>query len=484
MRTWAARGGWWLVVGCLLTGGCGKDAPPLPVVPRWVAPESTLDFGEVPALNERTVSLPLVNAGRAPLRVVGVSVREADSPFRIISAPVEVPAQAESPVLLAFVPPRESPYTATLELHTDDPSRPSLDVSLRGEGRTSAILELDAERLEFGRVAEGDAVVRSFKVRSRGNAPLVLESLALVGDSIPSAFQLVGSTKTPAVLDVSSEVELSVRYAVPLGAASEEVSGGLLLRTTDPDHREARVALHGGVNLAPVPVMGAMGDSVPGGEVVLDATASTDADGDGPLTYEWVLRERPVGARAQVMEPGAARTVLRLDPVVPGAYVVELAVTDAAGARSPRPASARVLAVPAQRLLVDVSWDHAETDLDLHVSRGVDAVPGSVDDCHYANPRPDWGAPGLAEDPELLRDRLTGYGPEVFGYENPVAGTYRVAVVLARANGAVDPRSEATVRVYDRGVLKGEFRRTLASQGEVWTVADVQWPSGVVTEVP
>lgn len=481
MRKGAARGRWWLVVGCLLAGGCGKDAPSLSVVPRWVAPESTLDFGAVPALNERAMSLSLVNAGRAPLRVVGVSVREADSPFRVVSAPEEVPSQAEAPLVLAFIPPRESPYTATLELHTDDPSRPSREVLLRGEGRTAALLELETERLDFGRVAEGDAVVRSFKVSARGNAPLVLESLTLAGASV---FQLVGSTKTPAVLEVSTEVELSVRYAVPQGAAAEAMSGALLLRTTDPDQREARVSLHGGVNLGPVPVVSPLGDSVPGAEVVLDGAASMDPDGDGPLAYEWVLKERPVGARAQVVEPGAARTVLRLDPVVPGAYEVELAVTDAAGARSPRPASARFVAVPAQRLLVDVSWNHVETDLDLHVSRGVDAVPGSVDDCHYANPRPDWGAPGPAEDPELLRDRLTGYGPEVFGYESPVAGTYRVAVVLARANGAVDPRSEATVRVYDRGVLKGEFRRTLSSQGEVWTVADVQWPSGVVTEVP
>jgi hypothetical protein len=454
------------------------------VLPRWVAPEPTLDFGAVPALNERTAMLPLVNAGRTPLRVLGVAVRGMDVPFRVVSAPEEVAAQREAPVTLAFLPPREAAYTATLELRTDDPEHGTVEVSLQGEGRTAAVLELDPARLDFGRVAEGSAAVRSFTLRSRGSAPLVLEDLGLASGT-PATFELVGSTRAPAVLDMGREVQLTVRYAVPVGALPEAASGTLRLRTTDPDRREATVALRGGVNRAPLAAMTPPGASVPGGEVVLDGTGSVDPDGDVPLAYQWVLRERPVGAQASIAEVGAASTVLRLDPVVPGEYAVELHVTDAAGARSLQPARARVVAVPAQRLLVEVSWNNAATDLDLHVLRGTDAVPGAApDDCHYANPRPDWGSPGPLDDPELLRDRLTGYGPEVFGYERPAPGTYRVAVVLARENGAVDPRSEATVRVYDRGVLKGEYRRTLAKQGDVWAVADVQWPAGLVTEVP
>ncbi|MCP3059140.1 hypothetical protein LXT21_10190 [Myxococcus sp. K38C18041901] len=521
------RSGW--LVCWLLVAACGRDAPPSSVGPRWVAPASTLDFGAVPALNERTVSLPLVNVGRASLRVVRAAVKEEGAPFRIVSVPEEVPAQAETPLVLAFVPPRESSYTATLVLRTDDPVQPDVEVSLRGEGRTAAVLELEPALLDFGRVAEGSIVVRPVKLRSRGSAPLVLESLTIESSGGPlagsettlaaahpawmsstpespavhflgsevvpfaqtsltsssSVFQLVGAARVPAVLDLASDVEVSVRYAVPPGVTAEDVSGALVLRTTDPDQREARVTLRGSVNRAPVPVVSAPGESVPGGEVVLDGTSSMDPDGDGPLTYAWEWLSLPVGARgAQLLSPLESTTVLRLDPVVSGEYEVALTVTDAAGARSLRPSRARVVAVPAQQLWVDVTWNNAETDLDLHVLRNVDAVLGSADDCHYANPRPDWGVPGLAEDPELLRDRLTGFGPEVFGYERPVSGTYRVAVVLSRENGAVDPRSDATVRVYDRGVLKGEFRRTLSRQSEVWTVADVQWPSGVVTEAP
>ena len=150
------------------------------------------------------------------------------------------------------------------------------------------------------------------------------------------------------------------------------------------------------------------------------------------------------------------------------------------------PARASVVAAPAQQLLVEMFWDNATTDMDLHVLRTPGATLGSIpDDCHYANPRPDWGEAAVTEDnPELLRDALRGYGPEVFGYAAPVEGSYRVAVEFARENGAVDPRSTVTVRVYERGVLKGEFNRMLSHQGDSWFVADVSWPSGAITEVP
>jgi hypothetical protein len=246
------------------------------------------------------------------------------------------------------------------------------------------------------------------------------------------------------------------------------------------------VELRGEVNRAPVAVVAPVEASAPGREVVLDGAGSMDPDGDGPLTYQWVVRSRPVGAQATLVEPEAARTVLRLDAAVPGEYVVELSVTDAAGARSRVPARVSVVAAPAQPLLVEMFWDNAVTDMDLHVLRVPGAALGSIpDDCHYANPRPDWGTPGVSgDDPELLRDALTGYGPEVFGYGAPVAGSYRVAVVFARGNGAVDPRSTVTVRIYERGVVRGEFQRTLAAQGAAWHVADVAWPGGVITEVP
>lgn len=467
----------------LLCVACGGEVAQQ-VRPRLLAPPAGLELGAVPVLREASGEVPLVNAGRAGLRVLGVGIQEADTPFRVLSAPESVRAGGEEVIRVAFVPPGEAVYQATLVVETDDVERSVVEVALTGEGRTAAELELEPAVLDFGRVPEGQAVARSFSVRARGTADLVLEDLRLAPGT-STAFGLVGSVRTPAVMELGSDVQLTVRCSVPEGAA-ESMSGGVLLRTTAPAWRETTVELRGSVNRAPVPVVAPLETSAPGQEVVLDGTGSLDPDGDTPLTYQWVLRSRPVGAQASIAEPGAARTVLRLDAAVPGEYEVELQVTDAAGARSVRAAQARVVAAPAQQLLVELFWDNAATDLDLHVLRVPGAALGSIpDDCHYANPRPDWGTPGVAQDdPELLRDALTGYGPEVFGYVEPAAGSYRLAVVFARENGAVDPRSTVTVRVYELGVLKGEFRRMLSHQGDAWSVADVTWPAGVITEVP
>jgi hypothetical protein len=469
-----------LALWCVACGGDGSRQ----VRPRLVIPPAALEFGVVPVLREASGEVPLANAGRAGLRVLGVHIKEADTPFQVLAAPESVRAGGEEVIRLAFVPPGEAVYHAMLVVETDDPERGLVEVALTGEGRTAAAVELAPAVLDFGRVPEGQAVVRSFTVRARGTADLVLEELRLAPGT-SAALGLVGSVRTPAVVDVGGEVQLTVRCTVPVGA-SEPMSGSVLLRTTDPARREVTVELRGTVNRAPVPVVVPLGTSAPGLEVVLDGTGSVDPDGDAPLTYQWVLRSRPVGAQASIAEPGAARTVLRLDAAVPGEYEVELSVTDAAGARSVMPARARVVAAPAQQLLVEMFWDNAGTDMDLHVLRVPGAALGSIpDDCHYANPRPDWGTPGVTQDdPELLRDALTGYGPEVFGYGEPVEGTYRIAVVFSRENGAVDARSTVTVRVYERGVVKGEFRRMLSHQGDAWTVADVSWPAGVITEVP
>ena len=77
------------------------------------------------------------------------------------------------------MPPGEARYGATLVVETDDVERGTFEVALTGEGKTAAALELEPVVLDFGRVAEGQAVARSFSVRGRGTADLVLEEVRL-----------------------------------------------------------------------------------------------------------------------------------------------------------------------------------------------------------------------------------------------------------------------------------------------------------------
>jgi hypothetical protein len=139
-------------------------------------------------------------------------------------------------------------------------------------------------------------------------------------------------------------------------------------------------------------------------------------------------------------------------------------------------------AVPKDGLFVTLTWD-GPGDLDLHMVRdsGQPRAWTSANDCYWRNPSPDWGvmdttnnqscmfgsdcmtAPfstcrgpaGMAvctdttDDPRVLIDVTTGFGPEAIAIGLPVPDTYEIGVHhFPDAN--VQPRN-ATVRVFILG---------------------------------
>jgi hypothetical protein len=423
------------------------------------------------------------------MTVAHVSLGEPGGAFRIVSAPQQVQPATTEDIVVAFVPPGEAPYEDTLSFETDDPDQPSVNVALKGVGSTRAALAFQPTTLDFGRVGECASGFALLTLSSSGSADLVVNEIAFTEDT-PKAYSFIGSTRTPAVVPSSDghggpgSIQLTVQVAVPAGATGL-LTGGVRLETTDPDHPEVVIPLTTAVNRAPVPNIGMVAAGAPGQLVPLDGSASVDPDGDTPLSYQWTLRSKPLASVTAIAMPDRPQTSMTLDADLPGAYEVELDVTDAAGVRACVPARATVVAAPAQKLLVELFWDNAGTDLDLHVLQSPTTALFSIpDDCHFQNRTPDWGLPGSSDDPELVRDALTGYGPEVFGYVDPINTTYRVAVVFNNDLLSPTPASKATVRVYLSGILRAERSKTLEQKGDVWPVVDVGWPSGEVTNVP
>ncbi|MFZ5467988.1 MAG: choice-of-anchor D domain-containing protein, partial [Myxococcota bacterium] len=470
---------WWTaVVLSLLWAGC--DCGPgdtRTVRPQLVPPAEAVDFGAVPVLNEKLENVPVLNVGRGNLEVTSASIVEGGTPFSVKAAPSEVESGATMPVELSFVPPAESDYTATLVLETNDRDNPRVEVKLSGKGSTRAIMEVDPTTLDFGRVGECGAAVKTFAIRSKGTADLIVEDIAFT-EGTSADFSFVGSTRTPAVVKavgangLPGQIQLTVKYTVALGTTAPGM-GGIRVRGTDPDLREVVVSLSGQPNLAPLAVIAPLGNGAPGLQVSLDGSGSSDPDADLPLAYKWTLRQKPLGSSTTIDAPDQVSSTMRLDTAVPGEYEVELNVTDATGVKNCSPARTRIVAAPAQKLLVEMFWNHARTDMDLHVLRTVGSpVSTPPDDCFFANPVPDWGVSGdTSDDPQFLRDALTGYGPEIVGYVNPIDTTYRIVVEHAHDHLDPNPASEVTVRVYQFGVVKAEFKKTLTQRGEFWAVA-------------
>lgn len=240
----------------------------------------------------------------------------------------------------------------------------------------------------------------------------------------------------------------------------------------------------------------APGATCPAEVVAIASTPVTlrgTAESAAPITQDrWVLEAAPSGSAHPPMRrdgPFGASFV----PDVVGEYVARLEVTDAQG-ETDRCAT-RVRALPGPGLRVELWWNPPRrqcpsaaeascdrADLDLHMlrlpaSRGW----GSQDDCHFATcniaagQSLAWGASGVDDDPRLLRDDVSGHGPEIVAVPSPAGARYRVGVHYFAARGA--DAQNAFIAVYCNGVTVFLGPALLPTSGldggAFWPVADI-----------
>jgi len=101
-----------------------------------------------------------------------------------------------------------------------------------------------------------------------------------------------------------------------------------------------------------------------GTPVNLDGGASSDPDGDYPLTFSWGISGAPSGSTAALDNPGSATPCFM--PDVPGTYVVTLVVADSYGAES-GPDQVTVTALPTL-FIDDVTVNEADGNATFTVS--------------------------------------------------------------------------------------------------------------------
>lgn len=222
-----------------------------------------------------------------------------------------------------------------------------------------------------------------------------------------------------------------------------------------------------------------------GQPVALDGSASS-ASGGGPLSYAWTLASRPAGSAAALSSPTSATPILVAD--LAGTYTACLTVTDGSGCVS----IADCVSVEAKgaALRVEVTWDQADTDVDLHLVRdsmtnfmsdgagapgGMSSCANSLD-CHWNCPNPSWGGSGTADNPRLVTRDADGFGPEVTVLESPAGGSYLVAIHYwcDHPTGTVRGAVNATARIWVGGLLVGQWTRSISNR-QRWWVADVNW---------
>lgn len=133
-------------------------APPAATID--VSP-SALAFGSVPAGQSRSLTVTVRNTGTATLNVAAPALD--NSRFTISpSVPTAVAPGSSETLTLTFSPTVAGPETGTLVLASNDASRTSVTVPLRGDGAlppTTAELATDDGTVETGTLADGLAIV-------------------------------------------------------------------------------------------------------------------------------------------------------------------------------------------------------------------------------------------------------------------------------------------------------------------------------------
>ncbi len=172
------------------------------------------------------------------------------------------------------------------------------------------------------------------------------------------------------------------------------------------------------INRAPVAHAGMDRNVVTGADVLLDGTASTDADGDD-LTYAWDFVSKPSGSTAAFDDATSATPTFRAD--LDGAYQVRLIVSD--GAAQSAPAIVQVNAS------ADNLAPIADAGVDQYVPVGSETTldGGASYDPNGSELTWSWT---FTDRPTGSIATITQDGGAVATFTPDVAGTYAIALVV------------------------------------------------------
>ena len=505
---------------------------------------NTLDFNRVNVNDSQTLNVRVMNVGTSVAMISQVILNGSDE-FTVslrgedvTGDPTLVSALADpdedgrpgiSPTnsvdfAVTYTPTSERSRPGELIFALKDAVQERITVNLTASGVSPCInlifpdsASSDPTRLDFRPTLTGVTASSEVIVESCGAQALEVTQIAYEG----SPALTLDTPQTSFTLPGAGDVRPMQRFHMHFNPTEAEVyEGHLIITSNDPIQPELRIPVvaRGTVNACPEAVVRDEQLSVrPLDIITLDASGSVDLDGpEGtPVSYEWVVIERPEGSNAQLVER-------YLNPLAPsnggieddvstptaqffvdlaGEYVFQLIVTDDLGVSAPSDACPQpeanvvVNAIPDQDIHIELTWttpedpnetDNEGTDVDLHFRHPNGSQWfGPRYDCYYDHKFPDWGERGPLNNPILDLDDVNGAGPENINLDEPeytdettIPGPYIVGVDYYRSGGFVTSdfgASEATVNIYLGGALAETFTRTLYTRGNFWEVAGIIW---------
>jgi len=470
-----------------------------------------LDFGYVSLGRTAARTFVLSSVGEAPVTISEVELTfDSSEDFSITDGP-------ERPVTLAAGETAEFEVTyaqagpagdqGAVFIQTDAQATPRLFVRCQARQKESPRdIHVDPMLLNFGMLGVNGEGRRSVSIANVGGTPLEVERI-FPSPETSAEYSLPAPPALPRVLEASESFDVEVLYN-PDGAGRDE--GELVIASNAPNESEVRVALLGGGTDNPVSCLRIAPNPLDFGGVRRGETRTLMARliscGVADLNIQQMDRSRwfgqaltnefqvteqpqwpvrlPTGAEAEVeitYEPRLAGPDM-------GHFVVHNDSPDAQARLEVR-ANGLPPRLEDVALHVQLEWDADNSDVDLHLIRPGGTFFQGPGDCYFSNPSPDWGVAGdFHDDPFLDVDNVRGFGPENINLETPSPGVYTLSIDYYQDSydedmGGGDVDTTATARIFVHGNLVHTGNQLLDDMHDVWDVATIDWPAGVVTPV-
>lgn len=214
-----------------LAGGCNcnqktaKKAPKLEILtPDGMSEIMVVDFGKVQVNAKATHKLTVRNDGPLPLDLDMVTTM---APFGVDSSvPIEVAAGATFDVVLSFTPTvPDQVVMGMLTIHSNDPDRPSVTLTLQGEG-IAAVARFTPDPIDFGDVYDGEMKTVNVTLTNAGSADLQVVKAEFDAGNVPGTttdtLQMLVQT-----LGMSTSAQASLSWSSGAGGISDDLSGSV-----------------------------------------------------------------------------------------------------------------------------------------------------------------------------------------------------------------------------------------------------------------
>lgn len=213
---------------------CVELVPLRPVI--TVAPDA-MDFGPVMVGQSKSLTLTVKNVGTAPLMVTGVASDSFVFTLSGILTPFTLPSQGSQTITVRYIPPDNNEHSGRLTIASNDPERPTVMVTLRGQGARGPSIRTTPDSLDFGSVAVGEAIERTLSIANEGDLPLTVSGV----DTSASSFTVV-TPSVPFTVNPGGSQDVILRFS-PIGEGREQATARI--SSNDPNRPSVVVTLTG-----------------------------------------------------------------------------------------------------------------------------------------------------------------------------------------------------------------------------------------------